>query len=148
MKSIFEQSTRNELINRIHSLDENSKAQWGKMTLYQMVRHCRLWEEMVLGRKAYKRVFMGRIFGKMALKMVSKDDTPIKRNAPTIPELKIPETHGDLAAEKQQWITLINEYAHFHNPGFIHPFFGKMTREQIGNFVYKHSDHHLRQFNC
>lgn len=31
---------------------------------------------------------------------------------------------------------------------FMHPFFGKITREQIGYLAYKHDDHHLRQFNA
>jgi hypothetical protein len=41
---------------------------------------------------------------------------------------------------------LLNEYAHYANPSFFHTFFGKMTKEQVGQLVYKHADHHLRQF--
>ncbi|WP_448634870.1 DUF1569 domain-containing protein [Pedobacter panaciterrae] len=44
-------------------------------------------------------------------------------------------------------MNLIADFENFSNDKFIHDFFGKMTREQIGIFVYKHSDHHLRQFN-
>jgi len=29
----------------------------------------------------------------------------------------------------------------------MHPFFGKMTKEQVGYLAYKHTDHHLWQFN-
>jgi hypothetical protein len=146
MKSVFDKSTRDELINRINMLDENSRAQWGKMNIYQMLKHCRLWEEMVLGKKKYKRVFLGRLFGKMALKYVLKNEDPLRRNSPSIPELIIKE-NGSVSTEKTKWITLIEEHAHISNPDFVHPFFGKMTREQIGYFTYKHSDHHLRQFN-
>jgi hypothetical protein len=32
MKTIFDDATRDELIQRINSLDEHKKAQWGKMT--------------------------------------------------------------------------------------------------------------------
>lgn len=32
------------------------------------------------------------------------------------------------------------------NPAYLHDFFGKMTREQIGIFAFKLMDHHLRQF--
>jgi len=42
----------------------------------------------------------------------------------------------------------IEQYADYNNPKFIHPFFGPMTKEQIGFFAYKHSDHHLRQFGA
>ncbi|HEY5824545.1 MAG TPA: DinB family protein [Cyclobacteriaceae bacterium] len=147
MKTIFDKSTREELIDRINTLDENSKAQWGKMTIYQMVKHCRLWEEMSQGKITSKRVFIGRLFGKLALKMALKDDKPMGRNAPTSAELIVKEPNGDIIGEKKKWIALLGEYDHFSNLDFIHPFFGKMTKEQIGHHAYKHTDHHLRQFN-
>jgi hypothetical protein len=149
MKTIYDKTTREELIDRINTLNENSTAQWGKMNIYQMLKHCTLWEEWVLGRKKYKRAFIGRLFGKMALKNVLKDETPIKPNMPTIPELRINRINenGDIPSERMKWIALIGEHAHFSNPDFVHTFFGKMTKEQIGYFVYKHADHHLRQFN-
>lgn len=147
MKTIFDKTTRDGLIARINTLNENSTAQWGKMNVYQMLKHCILWEGMISGKIKCKRVFIGRLFGKMALKNVSKDETPMMRNAPTSPELKVKEGNGNVAAEKKQWIALIEEYAHFSTPGFVHPFFGKMTKEQVGYHAYKHTDHHLRQFN-
>jgi len=48
-------------------LNENSRALWGKMTVYQMVKHCALWEEMLSGEKKVKRMFLGRLFGKAAI---------------------------------------------------------------------------------
>ncbi|MDN3654253.1 DUF1569 domain-containing protein [Ferruginibacter paludis] len=146
MKSIFDPSIRAEIINRINTLQENSGAQWGKMTLYQMLKHCTLWEQMILGKTTYNQVFMGRLFGRIALKKVLKDEQPLGRNSPTIAALKITDD-GDIAAQKKKWIALIEEEAHFSNPDFVHPFFGKMTKEQIGYMAYKHADHHLRQFN-
>jgi Protein of unknown function (DUF1569) len=146
MKTIFDKTTRDELITRINTLNENSTAQWGKMNIYQMLRHCRLWEEMILGKRKYKRVFIGRLFGKMALKIVLKDQNPLRRNSPTIPELIIKE-NGNILSEKKEWLALIEEQEHFSKPDFVHPFFGKMRKEQLGYFAYKHTDHHLRQFN-
>ena len=148
MKTVFDKATREELINRINHLNENSEGQWGKMTVYQMVKHCRLWEEMTQGKIISKRVFIGRLFGRMALKMMLKDDKPMGKNAPTSKELIVKEPNGDFVSERNQWIALLHEYDHFSPTGFIHPFFGKMTKEQIGYFAYKHTDHHLRQFNC
>jgi hypothetical protein len=111
------------------------------------VKHCTLWEEMIFGRIACKRIFLGRLIGKMALKSTLKDDSPMMRNAVTSPELRVKEDAGDLEAEKKKWIALIEEHVHFSNANFVHPFFGKMTNEQIGYHAYKHTDHHLRQFN-
>ena len=147
MKSIFDKTTRDELISRIYMLNENSRAQWGKMNINQMVKHCRLWEEMILGKKKYKRAFIGRLFGKMALKNAIKDEKPMMRNALTVPELRISE-NANFSSERMRWISLIEEHEYISNPDFVHPFFGKMTMEQIGYHAYKHTDHHLRQFNC
>ncbi len=149
MKTIFDKATRDGLIARITTLNESNTAQWGKMNIYQMLTHCTLWEEMILRNKKYKRVFIGLLLGKMLLKNVIKDDSPMRRNSPTIPSLIIKETAGDIALAKEKWISLIEEYENFAepNPAFIHPFFGKMTKEQIGYHSYKHTDHHLRQFN-
>lgn len=145
MKTIFDANIINELVQRINSLEYADQAQWGKMNAYQMLKHCTMSEEMFQGKQVYKRLFIGKLFGGMALKGILKNELPLKKNQPTHPNMKITGT-GDLQAERQKWIELINDYVSFSNPEFIHPFFGKMTQEQIGNYVYKHTDHHLRQF--
>lgn len=148
MKSIFDTTTRNELIQRINTLNENSQPLWGKMNVFQMLRHCVLCEELYLGKIQHKRVFMGRIFGRIGLKNLMKDESPLQRNAPTSPMFIVRETVGNVTEEKNKWISLIKEYENYKNDYFTHWFFGKMTKEQVGYFVYKHTDHHLRQFNC
>ena len=147
MKSVFDKATRAELINRINTLNENSKAQWGKMNVSQMLKHCTQFEEMSLGKKKYKQSFLGKLFGKMALKDMLKDE-PVKRNLPTVPSFKVKENSFDLANERKKWVDLIKEYEHFSNSDFVHPFFGKMTKKQTCYLAYKHTDHHLRQFNA
>lgn len=153
MKTIFDKATRNELISRINSLNENSKAQWGKMNVCQMTKHCTLWNDWILGRNnfqdsfKYRQEFLGLIFGKMALKSTVKDDKPMKKNMPA-GQFAIKDKGGDIELQKKTWMEQIATYEHYSNPRFIHDFFGKMTVEQIGIFVYKHFDHHLRQFNA
>jgi hypothetical protein len=145
MKTAFEKVTNDELIARISSLDESSKTQWGKMNVGQMLKHCTLWEEMTVSPTNAKRAFIIFMFGKMALKNLTKDDRPLARNTPTLPILVI-KGPVDFDAEKKKWIRLLRTHEHFVNDNYIHPFFGKMTREEIGILAYKHTDHHLRQF--
>ena len=147
MKTIFHTANVDELVIRIHSINPEAKAKWGKMTPYQMLKHCTLSEEMYQGKTSYKRLFIGRLFGQMSLKSILKNDAPMKQNEPTHPAFKITGS-GDFEQERLKWIELLKGYSIFSNPDFIHPFFGNMTREQIGFYVYKHTDHHLRQFNC
>ena len=146
MKSVFDNTTRDELITRISTLNESSIARWGKMNVYQMLKHCRLWTEWVSGSTRYKRIFLSHFFGKIALKSVLKDEAPLGRNSSTISVFRINEKEGDIESEKRKWIALIQSHEHFSNPDFVHVFFGKMTKEQIGYLAYKHADHHLRQF--
>ncbi|MBD1367428.1 DinB family protein [Mucilaginibacter sp. ZT4R22] len=148
MQTTSDKATRSALLKRISTLNENSPAQWGKMTACQMVKHCRCWEELTNGTLPAKRIFIGRIFGRQILKAVLKDDKPIRRNSPSAPETIIKDTPGDFDAEKARWIELLEYNAVNPIHGFVHPFFGKMTNEQIGRLAYKHIDHHLRQFGA
>ena len=145
MKTVFDESTVNELTGRISALSPASGAIWGKMNVYQMLKHCTMNEEMFLGKKEYKRLFIGRLFGKMTLNGMLKDSSPIKQNQPTHPALKITGT-GDVEQEKNKWIALLQDYKSYRTPQLMHPFFGLMTRAQVGECAYKHIDHHLRQF--
>jgi hypothetical protein len=150
MKSVFDPEVQSELISRIQLVTQQSTRQWGKMNVFQMLCHCTLWEEMVLTNRKYKRVFIGLILGKMLLRNELKDSRPMRKNNPTIPDLIIIDKSGDIELEKQKWIAQINRYASysFADRSFVHPFFGRMTKEQVGQHAYKHSDHHLRQFSC
>ncbi|TSJ47787.1 DUF1569 domain-containing protein [Fluviicola chungangensis] len=149
MKTIFDEETRNELIVRIQNIPENAQAQWGKMNLYQMLTHCKTWEEWIQGKgnHRYKQGFIGKLFGRMALKKITRDDQPFNRGVPTSGQFKVKEPNGDISKKKHEWIQLIQAYENYSNPTFIHDFFGRMTKEQIGLMAYKHTDHHLRQFN-
>jgi DinB superfamily len=149
MKSIFEKQTREELIHRIEKLSDSSAASWGKMNVYQMIIHCIKTEEMYLQLKRYDRLFIGRIFGQMSLKSLVKDEKQFKQNEPTHPEFKIKD-NGYISATKAKWISLIQGFENKKEAdyqGFLHPFFGKMTKTEVGHYNYKHIDHHLRQFN-
>jgi Protein of unknown function (DUF1569) len=149
MKSIFEKEVREALIQRIEKLSDSSAATWGKMNVYQMIVHCIKTEEMYLRLKSYDRLFIGRIFGQMSLKSLVKDDKEFKHNEPTHPEFKIKD-NGYISTIKDKWINLIHQFdskTEADYEGFSHPFFGKMSKTQIGHYNYKHIDHHLRQFN-
>jgi uncharacterized delta-60 repeat protein len=122
------------------------KARWGKMNIYQMINHCIASDDMITGKIQVKQMFLGRFFGKWVLKSVLKNNKPLKKNSPTVSELMIKEQAGDIALVKAEWMKRISKYRYFDTINFVHPFFGKMTKEQVGQFAYKHYDHHLRQF--
>ncbi|MDB5124568.1 MAG: hypothetical protein JWP94_2697 [Mucilaginibacter sp.] len=145
MKTVFDKETRDELIARINSIDENKSPKWGKMNVYQMLKHCYLSDELYLGKKKYDRIFLGRIFGRIALKRILKEGAPFPKNAKTSQHF-IVTGNGNAEEEKRKLISLINGYETFSQPFVEHWFFGKMTKEQVGALSYKHLDHHLQQF--
>ncbi len=148
MKTIFDQNARAELIERIKSVNENSRPEWGKMNVFQMLKHNTYWNGWILGTDphTYRQEWLGKIFGKIALKTMIKNEKPFDKNIPTSEQFKVKDLTCDLEAEKAKWINLMHAYKDFNNPAFIHDFFGKMSKEQIGILAYKHTDHHLRQF--
>ena len=150
MKTIFNKEVRDELIGRINALSKCNEARWGKMNVWQMTKHCCIYDSWVLGKNnpTYRQTLPGKIFGKVALKSMTKDDGPVRKNMSTIKGFIVKKRDGDVEHQKKIWISLILEYENYSNPDFIHSFFGKMTKEQIGILAYKHADHHLRQFGA
>jgi len=51
METVFDQPTRDELIRRIDALNENNQGGWGKMNLYQAVKHCAMRDEWMQSDK-------------------------------------------------------------------------------------------------
>lgn len=149
MKSIFDESTRAEVIKRIDTLNENDKPGWGKMTVTQMMKHCALCEDYYLGNVKVKRSFIGRIFGKAAIKKILKDETSsFGKNAPTALQFRVSDAKLAFSDEQTNWIRLIKNYGTFDKNNFTHWFFGAISKEQLGQFIYKHCDHHLKQFRA
>lgn len=145
MNTIFNPATLAQVTERIHALSAGDAPRWGTMHVDQMLRHCCMNEEMLLGKKHYPRLFIGRLFGPATRRKMLKDDAPLGHNKPTHPELKIRE-RGDVETLKSEWTALLKAYETLGSKGLVHPFFGSLTREEIGRVAYKHIDHHLRQF--
>ena len=124
MKTIFDSENQDRLIERIGSLNNNCKALWGKMNVYQMATHCCIWDSWVLGKTefVYKQSLVGKIVGKMVLRNIIKDDAPLDKNIPTSNGFKVVEKHGNVEERKSHWIDLISDYREFSNDAFIHDF--------------------------
>ena len=148
MKSLFDAATANEMKNRIARLEPTSQREWGKMSAPQAMAHCAIAMEWAVGDSFAPRVFIGRIFGPLAKSKVLKDNAPLGRNSPTAKSLVV-ANERDLEKECQRLCTLIDR---FSNGGpqrctkHPHTFFGDLTPDEWARLMYKHLDHHLRQF--
>ena len=148
VKSILNQKLREEIIARVRQLKSDSETLWGTMNVFQMVKHCRLFEAWIHGIGEWDYTISRSTPTQAAefLAAITADDTPLMQFAPSSEILIMAISEGDFEAERNLWIEHLVRYESYNNPAFIHDFFGKMTNEQIGILAYKHCDHHLRQF--
>ncbi|MBT8258567.1 MAG: DUF1569 domain-containing protein [Bacteroidia bacterium] len=145
MENIFDTEVFNNIKSRIESLEVNTQAQWGKMSVDQMVHHCQGPLNIILEKETYglKPSWFARTFFKKSM----YSDKLWRKNLPTLKEFR--ETRNyDFQDEKQKLISLLEELGtdRERTEWQDHPTFGPMTKEQWGKMHYKHLDHHLRQF--
>ncbi len=148
MKNLFEAATAEEVKERIARLGPKSERQWGKMTAPQAMAHCSVAMEWAVGDNFPSRMFVGRLFGPMAKSQVLKDEKPMGRNAPTARSLVVSDER-ELGKECQRLSALVERFCAGGPQGCTkhpHTFFGRMTPEEWAALMYKHVDHHLRQF--
>ncbi|WP_261304236.1 DUF1569 domain-containing protein [Paenibacillus andongensis] len=147
MKTIYDQLHTAEILNRIEHLSLNSKPQWGTMNAAQMLSHCSAFQDIAMGNSFPPRDLLGRLIGRFVKPIFYNDKLP-PINMSTIPTILILDDK-DFETEKE---ILKQKILNFQSNGpekcstHPHPFFGKFTPEQWGIGIYKHLDHHLRQF--
>jgi hypothetical protein len=148
MKNLYEAATVEEIKERIARLGPGSERQWGKMNAAQALAHCSGPMEWALGDSFPPRMFLGRILGPMVKSKVLGDEKPMRRNAPTAKSLVVADERN-LEAERKRLCTLIDRFAAAGPKGCTthpHTFFGQLKPEEWATLMYKHLDHHLRQF--
>jgi hypothetical protein len=82
--------------------------------------------------------------------MSVNSDKPFKRNAPTGPNLRITDQR-QFDLEKERLSQLVERFVSAGPAGCTthpHNFFGRMTADEWGVLMYKHLDHHFRQFGA
>jgi hypothetical protein len=148
MDNLFEAATAKEIRERIARLCPASQRQWGKMTAPQAMAHCSAAMEWAVGDSVAPRMFVGRILGPLVKSKVLKDEKPMVRNTPTAKSLVVKDER-DLAKECARLSALVERFS-AGGPQCCtkhpHTFFGRLTPEEWATLMYKHVDHHLRQF--
>jgi hypothetical protein len=147
MKSLFEPSTAEEIQQRLCLLQPESQRLWGKMTAPQMLAHCSVAMETAVGDVVLPRMFVGRVLGPL-FKSQFTNEKPLSKNGPTAPGLVVSDER-DLSRERERLAKLVERFSRGGPERCTtaqHCFFGKLTPEQWAMGMYKHIDHHLRQF--
>ncbi len=148
MKNLFEAARVDELKERVARLTPQSPRQWGTMTAAQAVAHCAMGFELSSGERKPPRALIGRLIGGIIKPLALGDDKPMRRNSPTVKGLVI-VAERDLTEERERLGAAIDRFAAAGPSGCTahpHSFFGRLTPDQWAILMYKHVDHHLRQF--
>jgi hypothetical protein len=148
LPSIFDKNVHDSFIQRIEKLTHESKANWGKMNVSQMLAHLNVSYDLAYERIVPKYNFIMKILLKTVVKKMVTNDVTYKPNGRTAPVFVIADER-DFNKEKSRLIENMNQA--FSDgmtffDGRVSSSFGKMTVQEWSNQFYKHLDHHLRQF--
>lgn len=146
--SLYDQKTVDSLVERINKLSPDDSPKWGKMDVAQMLAHCALSFEHNNGDKENKAPFILRVFFKGMMRKVLLGPEQYRKNSPTAANFKVVDRRV-FDQEKGRLITLIQRWKS-DGPAatekLSHSILGKLTPEEWGFMMYKHTDYHLVQF--
>ncbi len=148
MRSFFEAGAGEAFKDRLAQLRSDSERQWGKMNAAQALAHLCKGMEQACGDILPPRMLIGRLLGGFVKSKALTDDEPMRRNSPTVPGFVVLDERSFLA-ERDRLYGLIDRAVTTGPAGCTshpHSFFGRLTPEQWGILMFKHLDHHLRQF--
>jgi len=145
-KSLATPEVHSECIARIETLASDSPPLWGKMSSAQMMAHCAEILEVATGKKMTGSPWFIKLLRPFVRRMVV-GPKPYPRSTRTHPQyLQVKEK--DFAMERARLLKSMDGFAEMCAGKAVvrHPFFGELTVDEAGWAMFKHLDHHLRQF--
>jgi len=147
MKSLFNPADRESLSLRLAALEPDALRHWGKMDPAQMLLHCAIGLKAGTGDQPMKQVLLGKLVTPFIRGRVL-GEKPFRRNVHTDPTFVVSDRR-DFEEERTRLATQIDRFCQ-RGPEAAgkqtHAFFGRLSGEEWGRLMYKHLDHHLRQF--
>lgn len=149
MKTLLDTAGSQEMLERLGRITPQSPRQWGKMDVAQMIAHCSNGLEMAMGTLKTKPTLTGKLIGRF-FKAIYINEKPFSKGDPTSNELRVVDQR-DFDKEKQRLERLITQFAAGGYEKITrdpHPFFGSLNQQAWARGMYKHPDHHFRQFGA
>lgn len=148
MKNIFYKEVTEEVITRINKLSPETKAQWGKMNVGQMLAHCNVTYDLVYDESIPKAKGLKKFILTLFIKNTVVSENPYKKNGQTAPQFLI-KGDKDFGQEKGRLIAYLEKTQALGETEFEGKesnSFGALNIKEWNNMFYKHLDHHLSQF--
>jgi hypothetical protein len=148
--NIFNSPDYANIQKRIEQLNAENQRRWGKMTLPEMLTHCGIQLKKALGilpqtpfeGPALYRTAPGRWLALYAF--------PWPKGSPTPSQMNMAINHVEameMEIARKELLQLLQD-VQSKEALLPHPFFGQMNKKDWGRLIWKHVDHHLRQFNA
>ncbi len=148
LPNIYTEQGTQELLSRINQLSPISQRRWGKMNVSQMLAHCCVPYEQLLGERNDGPNAMMKIVMRLFFKGTMTNEIPYKPNLPTAPSFIIVDQR-DFEKEKNRLIAYVKQPLALGETYFENKYqitLGNLNSTQWNNMLWKHLDHHLRQF--
>ncbi len=150
LPNIFTTEVTNAVIQRFETLTPTTQALWGKMNVAQMVAHCNVTYEMMYENIHPKPNAILKFILKLLVKKKVVDEITYSKDSRTAPQFVI-KVEKDFHKEKErliQYIKKTQELGENYFDGRESHSFGILSKDEWNNMMYKHLDHHLRQFGA
>jgi hypothetical protein len=143
-KTILDPQVERELQDRLTRLKPEAPGRWGRMSAARMLRHLANAIRMATGDlRIARRMTPLCLF---PIKQLIVFVLPFPHGAPTAPALVVRDD-VDFEDERRAVAELMGAFATRDIKAWPdHPAFGPLSRDQWGVMVWKHVDHHFRQF--
>ncbi len=148
LPNIFSSPVVDQITARINQLQPATQAQWGKMSVAQMLAHCNVTYEMAFEDKHPKPGFVMGFILKTFVKNTVVSETPYKKSSQTAPAFIIKDSRN-FETEKARLLAYLNQTVQLGEASFdgkASHSFGNLSKAEWNNMFYKHLDHHLQQF--
>jgi hypothetical protein len=149
MKTLADPADRREIEARLASLTPDDRAEWGKMSVHQMICHLGEAYRCALGQKhaaPARRHLPAPVMKWIALRAPITwphgfpSPPEIAQDRYGTPPVEFTRDHAALLAAFHDFCAGLPE------PLPAHPYFGRMSAADWNRWGYLHADHHLRQF--
>jgi hypothetical protein len=149
MKNWFNATDRTDLLRRLERLTPDAKPQWGRLTPAALVCHLADPVRVALGEKHVKP--FNTLLALPGIAHLAVWVFPWPKGAPTPPEFLPGQGMTNPTEFERDKRTLVVVLGRFSNVAVGQclepsPGFGRLSRAAWGRLVWRHLDHHLRQF--
>ena len=146
MTTAWDPSVRSSFIERANKLTADARPLWGKMNAGAMLAHLNDSLRMALGDLPVKSKNLPLRYKPVRRLFIYY--LPMPKGAPTAPELIARCSGACLDDERRAFAQLLDRCAAVTPSSKFgeHPAFGDLNYDEYGALIWKHTNHHLRQF--